>query len=323
LRAAPFYVTGESYAGHYVPAVASYINEQNKKLPKASGERINLRGIGIGNGLTDPLVQYAAYADYVKERGLIGSALRDVIQAAYDATCYPALLACKELDVGCTVALATCNTAVVEPLTVAIEAKLKHQMNPYNVTGPCEVPPLCYDFSAVTEWAQDPGTPPQLNISLPSSHEWQQCSAEVHTALTGDWMRDLETVVPGMLADGIRVLVYAGEDDFICNYLGNARWVAKMDWAGHDAYNEKAQSPAPWVVDGEQAGTAIEQDNLTFLRVFKAGHMVPMDQPKNALDMLERLISGAPFANAEAAMTHLQLPGRRAGGHGLGAAAAQ
>lgn len=133
LRAAPFYVTGESYAGHYVPAVASYINEQNKKLPKASGERINLRGIGIGNGLTDPLVQYAAYADYVKERGLIGSALRDVIQAAYDATCYPALLACKELDVGCTVALATCNTAVVEPLIVAIEAKLKHQMNPYNV----------------------------------------------------------------------------------------------------------------------------------------------------------------------------------------------
>jgi len=30
--------------------------------------------------------------------------------------------------------------------------------------------------------------------------------------------------------------------------------------------------------------------NLHFLRVYEAGHMVPMDQPENALAMLDRLI---------------------------------
>jgi len=32
-------------------------------------------------------------------------------------------------------------------------------------------------------------------------------------------------------------------------------------------------------------------DNFHFLRVFNAGHMVPMDQPENALAMLDRLIT--------------------------------
>jgi len=33
-----------------------------------------------------------------------------------------------------------------------------------------------------------------------------------------------------------------------------------------------------------------QQGNLHFLRVYEAGHMVPMDQPVNALAMLDRLI---------------------------------
>ncbi len=31
--------------------------------------------------------------------------------------------------------------------------------------------------------------------------------------------------------------------------------------------------------------------NLHFLRVYEAGHMVPMDQPENALAMIQRLIT--------------------------------
>jgi len=34
-----------------------------------------------------------------------------------------------------------------------------------------------------------------------------------------------------------------------------------------------------------------QYDNFHFLRVFDAGHMVPMDQPENALDMITRMIA--------------------------------
>ena len=43
-------------AGHYVPATAQVIVESNSIYSQ------NLKGIGIGNGWVDPVVQYNAYA---------------------------------------------------------------------------------------------------------------------------------------------------------------------------------------------------------------------------------------------------------------------
>lgn len=53
-----FFVTGESYGGHYVPAAAHYIWSMNK-ASKANGEApiINLQGLAVGNGLTNPVIQ--------------------------------------------------------------------------------------------------------------------------------------------------------------------------------------------------------------------------------------------------------------------------
>lgn len=48
-RSNPFFVVGESYAGHYVPSIAHYIQKQNKLQIQS---KINLRGVAIGNGDT-------------------------------------------------------------------------------------------------------------------------------------------------------------------------------------------------------------------------------------------------------------------------------
>ena len=64
-----FYVTGESYAGHYVPAVSNRLFlEMNK--PDVE-KKINLKGFAIGNGLTDPGIQYGAYSDFALINNLI------------------------------------------------------------------------------------------------------------------------------------------------------------------------------------------------------------------------------------------------------------
>ncbi len=45
------YITGESFAGHYIPAASQFILQHQKEFT------LRLKGIVIGNGLTNPYVQ--------------------------------------------------------------------------------------------------------------------------------------------------------------------------------------------------------------------------------------------------------------------------
>jgi carboxypeptidase C (cathepsin A) len=49
------------------------------------------------------------------------------------------------------------------------------------------------------------------------------------------------------------------------------------------------------VVAGSKAGLARSASNFTFLQVYAAGHMVPMDQPARALSMLETFLNAGSF----------------------------
>lgn len=92
-----FYVTGESYAGHYVPAIGWKITSENAAAAagKGAGPHINLKGIAIGNGLVEPLTQYGAYADFAFSNGLISKVQKDTVNAAYTAGCAPAIKLCQ------------------------------------------------------------------------------------------------------------------------------------------------------------------------------------------------------------------------------------
>lgn len=75
LQKNPFFVTGESYAGKYVPAISYTILKKN---PSAE-VKINLQGLAIGNGLCDPINQLH-YGEYLFELGLIDEKTREVIR---------------------------------------------------------------------------------------------------------------------------------------------------------------------------------------------------------------------------------------------------
>lgn len=52
-----FYIFGESYGGHWVPATAHKILTENKSAQAAGKFIVPLKGIGIGDGWTDPINQ--------------------------------------------------------------------------------------------------------------------------------------------------------------------------------------------------------------------------------------------------------------------------
>ena len=76
-RANPLYVTGESYAGKYVPACAYAIHARNAQLPPS--RRINLQGISIGDGAFAPEVQLSGgFGDLLYNVGMVSHEERAV-----------------------------------------------------------------------------------------------------------------------------------------------------------------------------------------------------------------------------------------------------
>ncbi|KAJ2411404.1 hypothetical protein GGF47_006299, partial [Coemansia sp. RSA 2524] len=50
-------------------------------------------------------------------------------------------------------------------------------------------------------------------------------------------------------------------------------------------------SDESWLVGSEKAGEVKASNGLTFLKVYNAGHMVPMDQPVNAFNMINQWLA--------------------------------
>jgi len=279
-----FSLWGESYAGHYVPYLANKIVKENKNHPSV---HINLVSAAIGNGLVNLHEQVPGYYEFARINNYIGLVEEGLLEAAS--------LACQGLisTVG-GAAIVECNlymAAVME----AISLNVGYQINPYNVKIPCAVEPLCYDFSNMTRFLDDPAVKKAIGAGS-SPQTWAPCNFKVHGFLTADWVTDCSTQLPDVLEAGVRVVVYNGMLDYIVNWVTSRDWLRAFDWKGKTTYNNAPEKP--WHVGGKVAGsskTASVQGGLTFLKVEGAGHMVPADQPRAALQLLETVLQHKPF----------------------------
>lgn len=130
-----FYVTGESYAGHYIPAIA-----HNFMFKHADDLKMNFKGIAIGNGLVDPYLQYPEYATFAYENDLLrGEKEYNMLVGAFK---------------GCQTLIETGIWLLSEEycqlfVEIILGNPIKPKFNVYDIRESCDSPPLCYDFSAV------------------------------------------------------------------------------------------------------------------------------------------------------------------------------
>ena len=294
----PLFITGESYAGHYVPAVSykAFVASKNDE----GSVNLNLKGFAIGNGLTDPEIQYAAYAKYSVGIGIVTAEQGDEVNAKYLATCEKKAKKCNNengkrysnatLSKKCIEAVEYCQNIPNALLEIAAQNKGGKPINVYDVRKEC-VGDLCYDFSPIGKFLNQKSTREALGVG---NRKWETCNMEVHEKMMGDWMRDYEPLIPEMLENGVRGMIYAGESDFICNFAGNLDWTRKMKWSGGEEFAKKFSSP--FVIDKEKGwtgGEVIQNDDkrFSFVKVSQAGHMVPLDQPRVAQEMLRRFVN--------------------------------
>ncbi|GFP96057.1 serine carboxypeptidase-like 48 [Phtheirospermum japonicum] len=256
-----FYITGESYAGHYIPAFAARVHNANK----------NKQGIHINFKMK--LINQSQY-NYLKKP--VKDCLKEVKYACVRGTHYN-LTACAQTYIDCDVIYRTIMD-------------LNNGLNPYDIRKNCRGY-LCYNLSGMESFLNQTSVKKALGVD--EDIEFVSCSDYVFDAMLGDQMMNHAVYIPELLQDGIKLLVYAGEYDFICNWLGNFIWVAEMQWWGHKGFWWARY--VPFNVDGVNAGSIKRYGPLTFVKVKDAGHLVPMDQPKVALQMLRRWTKGIPL----------------------------
>ena len=78
------------------------------------------------------------------------------------------------------------------------------------------------------------------------------------------------------------------------NWIGDKAWTLALDWEGKEGFNNLTDQPFNGA-DGKIAWYTRSLSGFTFMRFANAGHMVPLDKPVNALDMLNRFLNNRPF----------------------------
>ncbi|EEB95863.1 hypothetical protein MPER_05103 [Moniliophthora perniciosa FA553] len=121
------------------------------------------------------------------------------------------------------------------------------------------------------------GVPPERNFTAINMNVYQDFHA------TGEMSFDTKALLPELVNDGIRLLVYAGDCDTLCtNYIGKERWVEALDNRFHDEFGKAKLLPWYDSATGRHAGevrSAGMAGNLTYVRIYDAGHMAPYDEP--------------------------------------------
>ena len=284
-----FHIAGESYAGHYIPNIASVIANKKEKI-------FNLSSVMIGNGITDALIQYYHYIPMAcngTESGykqLIPDSDCQKMESMYPR-CAALIKSCYYLK-----SALTCVPANLycERMMGPFE---KTGLNYYDIRKPC-IGDGCYpEMAPIDKYLNQPEVMKALGSEVKS---YVGCDNQVfrNFILSGDEPKPFQQFISEILELSIPVLLYAGDKDYICNWLGNRGWSNELEWSGKDTFTNATIENWYSKIDNSHAGTVQSNGLLTFLRVFDAGHMVPFDQPSNSLDMVNRWISGDfTFAN--------------------------
>nr|KYP60911.1 Serine carboxypeptidase-like 50 [Cajanus cajan] len=259
----PIYITGESYAGKYVPAIGYHILNKNANL--GVSERVNLAGVAIGDGLTDPETQVATHALNAYYVGLINERQKNVLEKAQ-------LEAVRLTQLG--------------NWSEATDARSKVLTMLEDMTGLATL----YDYTRKVPYREDL-VEKFLNIAevkkalgVNESFVYEVCSDVVGAALHADVMKSVKYMVEHLVRRS-RVLLYQGEYDLRDGVVQTEVWVKTMKWEGIEEFLNAERKI--WRVNGEVVGYVQKWKSLTNVVVLGAGHLLPTDQAVNSQAMIE------------------------------------
>lgn len=301
------YITGESYAGIYVPYLAMRIHQHNEMAKLNNRTPINLKGIAVGNGATDwnydttPSYLPMAFNHQLMDKELYDTFVnnnctwffRDVLPGHHPKVCEDAMKTFNK------------NTARINWYDIyrkVYDSALSHPVGQTVIEGEHRFYKRGYKLTDYAPWLKEfygenapvlgDGVSDYLNredvrkaLHVPSSIQtWSGCASSSDFSYTlqkegSVWIYKL------LKSAGIKMLKFSGDTDGAVPTYGSELWIKDLNW-------KVKKDWTPWIVDNQVAGYNKYYDGLTFTTVHGVGHMAPQWKRKEVTQLITGFIHG-------------------------------
>lgn len=318
LKGKKVYITGESYAGAYVPYIASAFLDTNNT------EYFNL----IGSMIYDPVITYdiiqdqypaVPFVDYWSGLFPFNDTFKETIHSMADSCGYTdfnekylsfpppgPMPAKKDLPGMDRLGLAVTADCDVFDLIYNEIFNLNPCWDIYQVATTCPVLwdvlgfPGSFDYLPAGASIYFNRTDVQKAINAPIM-EWSECSNE-NVFVNGIDKSPPSglTVLPGVIERSNRTIIGHGALDMVLIANGTLLGIQNMTWNGLQGFQTRPTEPfyVPYHNDPSEStlagagvmGTAHTERGLTFVGVDLSGHMIPQYAPTAAYRTVEFLL---------------------------------
>lgn len=214
------FITGESYAGHYIPQLAQLMLQFNKKE-----KLFNLKGIALGNPVLDYATDFNARAEYLWSHGLISDTTYKMFSSSCNYSRYVSEYNRGSISSICSMVMNQVSretSRFVDKYDVTLDVCISSVLAQSKVLSPQQIPEtvdVCVEDETVN-YLNRRDVQKALHARLIGVRKWDVCSNIVEYELL-----DLEvptiSIVGKLIKAGLPVLVYSGDQDSVIPLTGS------------------------------------------------------------------------------------------------------
>ncbi|CAM0951735.1 unnamed protein product [Alopecurus aequalis] len=267
-----FYISGESFAGHYVPELAATILLHNTYNNRTI---VNLRGVLVGNPYLDDNRNIKGRVDFFWTHAVMS----DEVYANVTKNCrFDSAVETPSLEAACNGALDVFHEGEIDAYNIYAPVCLAGPNGAFYPSGNLPGYDPCSDYPTYA-YLNDPAV---QNAFHARATEWQGCT-NLHWK---DAPMSMLPTIKFLIDSKLPVWIFSGDFDSLCPLPGTRYTVQDLALPVTTPWR-------PWTAKKEVGGYVQQYaGEFTFLSVRGAGHMVPSFQAERALIMLSSFLKG-------------------------------
>ncbi|EOX99649.1 Serine carboxypeptidase-like 45 isoform 3 [Theobroma cacao] len=288
------FITGESYAGHYIPQLAELMLQFNRK-----DKLFNLKGIALGNPVLEFAIDFNSRAEFFWSHGLISDSTYKMFTTSCNYSRYVSEYYRDAVSPICSRVMRQVSTETsrfVDKYDVTLDVCISSMLSQSKVLTPQQVGEtidVCVE-DETANYLNRQDVQKALHARLVGVRKWAVCS----NVLDYELLENTEHVIVIWLIVVLitYVLKCSGDQDSVIPLTGSRTLVNRL---AKELGLKTTVTYRVWF-EGQQVGgwTQVYGNILSFATIRGASHEAPFSQPERSLVLFKAFLEGRPLPEA-------------------------